>query len=80
VTEFVLRLYPQRRTVFSGFVILPANANLVEKVFTASDHWFKELKTVKSSAHITLVNPPPEKQVIECPLSSRSLIATTYRP
>jgi FAD/FMN-containing dehydrogenase len=61
VTEFVLRLHPQRRTVFSGFAILPPNN--VEKAFKASDNWFKTDKNNKATALLTLINPPPEGKV-----------------
>ena len=38
-TEFVLKLHPQRATVFAGMVIFPPPA--LDKVFTTVDQWWK---------------------------------------
>ncbi|GJJ09902.1 hypothetical protein Clacol_004126 [Clathrus columnatus] len=40
VTEFVLKLHPQRRTVFGGFVVFPPN--VLEQVVAAVDNWWNE--------------------------------------
>jgi hypothetical protein len=61
VAEFVLRLHPQRKTVFAGVAIFPPN--LVEKILPATDDFFKNNKSTKGTAIVMIVNPPPERKV-----------------
>lgn len=70
MTEFVLRLHPQRKTVYAGTVLFPGA--VLEKVFAAAQHWFENDKNTKSSAIIAAVNPPPDREVNNMELAGRS--------
>jgi hypothetical protein len=41
-TEFILRLHPQRRTVFSGLVIFPPN--VLDRLLEEISEWWKTVK------------------------------------
>jgi FAD/FMN-containing dehydrogenase len=64
-TEFVLRLHPQRKAVFSGYAVFPGA--MVEKVFKVADEWFKSNKSPKACSLISMANPPPDREVSCCP-------------
>ncbi|THU93186.1 FAD-binding domain-containing protein [Dendrothele bispora CBS 962.96] len=51
VTEFVFRLHPQRKTVFSGFLIYPLLLDLgkIDEVFAATSEWWYRLKPGSTS-------------------------------
>jgi FAD/FMN-containing dehydrogenase len=56
VTEFVLRLHPQRRTVFAGIIAFPAPM-VPKAVAAAVDFWDKGL-TEKEAIFVThTINP-----------------------
>ncbi|CAA7269963.1 unnamed protein product [Cyclocybe aegerita] len=55
VTEFVLRLHPQRPTVYSGIVVYPAKA--AEKLHEASEKWWKQAADDESMLKIVTVDP-----------------------
>jgi FAD/FMN-containing dehydrogenase len=56
VTEFVLRLHPQRRTVFAGLVAYPPPA-IDNVISTAADFW-KEGLSEKESIFCGLTTDP----------------------
>jgi FAD/FMN-containing dehydrogenase len=56
VTEFVLRLHPQRRTVFGGIVVFPPPV-VPKAVAAAVDFWDKGL-TEKEAIFVTHTTDP----------------------
>ena len=62
VTEFVLRLHEQRKTVYAGRLMYPAP--LVENVFkTAQTWWNKGPSENEGLILVTTRGPPPERRV-----------------
>jgi hypothetical protein len=57
VTEFVLRLHPQRETVFGGLIGFPGTPELVKKIFDAAAVWAKTM-TPKDGLMLILADPP----------------------
>lgn len=62
-TEFVLKLHPQRRTVFAGPVIFPPPA--VEKLVAATNKWWANGPSEKE-AMVQVFTRGPDKQVTLC--------------
>ena len=68
VTEFVLKVYPQRKTVFAGHIIFPPP--LLGKVCEAIDKWWPEAK--EQEAMLLALTRGPDGQVrIDAQLLSR---------
>jgi hypothetical protein len=59
VTEFVLRLHPQRETVFGGTVVFPGSPELVESIFNSTAEWMKTMSP-KDELILTLADPPDQ--------------------
>lgn len=60
VTEFVLKLHPQRKTVFSGIVVFPAP--LLDQVVAVVDRWWSE-KAGENDTIMLMLGRGPDKQV-----------------
>ena len=58
-TEFVLRLHPQRPTVFSGLVIYPAE--VLRELIAVLNRWWKNAKENEGMHMILRKNPSSEK-------------------
>ncbi|KAF8528926.1 FAD-binding domain-containing protein [Hysterangium stoloniferum] len=63
VTEFVLRLHPQRRTVFVGPIVFPPP--MMNKVFEAADAWWP--KAGKKEGAVVVIGRGPNRQVFSQP-------------
>lgn len=62
VTEFVLKLHPQRKTIFSGMIIFPPP--LLDQVVAVVDKWWSEVGDDESI--ILALTRGPDKQVSHC--------------
>lgn len=68
VTEFVLRLHEQRKTVYAGMLMYPAP--LVEEVFKVARQWWEKGPSENEGMILaTTRGPPPERKVRFCLLS-----------
>jgi FAD/FMN-containing dehydrogenase len=54
-TEFILRLHPQRRTVFAGLVIFPPN--VLDDLLKEVSEWWKTIKDHEAMIQIFGRNP-----------------------
>ena len=61
VTEFVLKVYPQRKTVFAGQLIFPPP--LLGRVGEAVDEWLPGAKEKESMFFVFTRGPGPERHV-----------------
>ena len=59
-TEFVLRLHPQRRTIFSGLVVYPAE--VLSELITVLNRWWKNAKK-NEGMHMLLRKIPSSEKV-----------------
>lgn len=57
VTEFVLKLHEQRRTIYSGMLIYPPP--LADSAFRALKEWWDNGPSEKEAVHQLLTNGPP---------------------
>ena len=55
VTEFVYKLHPQRRTVYSGMLIYPPTA--LEKLVSVTAEWWATVGEKQGMLQITTVGP-----------------------
>ena len=58
-TEFILKLHPQRATVFAGMVIFPPPA--LEKVLSTVDQWWKNGPSVNEVVFSNFTRGPDGK-------------------
>jgi FAD/FMN-containing dehydrogenase len=56
VTEFVLRLHPQRRTIFAGFISYPP-PKIIDAVATAAKFWDKGLLETETIFYVQTSDP-----------------------
>ena len=61
VTQFVLKLHPQRRTVFSGHIVYPADA--LEQVINLTDTWWRNIGP-KETLMIALSTAPDDRKIV----------------
>ena len=61
VTEFVLKLHEQRKTVFSGQLIYPGV--MAPQVFEIVNKLWAEKKSPKTAMGVFMASPPPAHQV-----------------
>ena len=58
-TEFVLKLHPQRATVFAGVVIFPPSA--LDKVLSTVDQWWKDGPSLNEVVCLNFTRGPDGK-------------------
>lgn len=77
VTEFVVRLHEQRKTVFAGMLIYPAR--LVEEVFKVVQRWWEKGPSENEGMLLIATRGPPPERKVSLNLL-RAIMYSVYRP